>query len=246
VRHTLSDADVAALAASAHAFVAADLAALVSEAAMTALRRMVAARQCADSETHNLKPAPVATSQPALPAAESPPRTPQPTAQQGEVSPGRGGGGNAGDGVAEAAASLGGLSLTEAPAAQPAGAAPASGTKQLSASGCVTGAAGDTALAAAPSDPAAARTPLLRGSDGVAAAVADLAVTLAATPADFAAARGRVRPSGLREVALELPDTRWSDVGGLADVKQQLQVCPPEIGRIHTRRPLETAACWNV
>lgn len=231
MRHTLSDADVAALAAAAHAFVAADLAALVSEAAMTALRRMVAARQCADSETHNLKPAPVATSQPALPAAESPLWTPQPTAQQ----PGDGGGGNAGNGVAEAATSLGGLSLTEAPAAQPAGAAPASGTKQLSASGCVSGGAGDTAPAAAPSDPAAARSPLLGGSDGAAAAVADPAVTLAATPADFAAARVRVRPSGLREVALELPDTRWSDVGGLADVKQQLQVRQPEIGRIHTR-----------
>ena len=40
---------------------------------------------------------------------------------------------------------------------------------------------------------------------------------------DFAAARARVRPSGLREVALELPRVRWADVGGHAAIKQRLQ-----------------------
>lgn len=31
-----------------------------------------------------------------------------------------------------------------------------------------------------------------------------------------------VRPSALREQALELPAVRWADVGGLADIKQRL------------------------
>lgn len=52
-------------------------------------------------------------------------------------------------------------------------------------------------------------------------------VALAVTQGDMQAARGRVRPSGLREVALELPATRWADVGGLHAVKQQLQVPGP-------------------
>ncbi len=40
---------------------------------------------------------------------------------------------------------------------------------------------------------------------------------------DFRAARTRVRPSGMREVALELPAVAWADVGGHARVKQRLQ-----------------------
>ncbi len=43
------------------------------------------------------------------------------------------------------------------------------------------------------------------------------------TAADVRAAQTRVRPSALREVALELPATRWADVGGLAGVKQRLR-----------------------
>ena len=43
------------------------------------------------------------------------------------------------------------------------------------------------------------------------------------TAADFAAARPAIRPSALREVALELPRVRWADVGGLDDVKASLQ-----------------------
>lgn len=46
---------------------------------------------------------------------------------------------------------------------------------------------------------------------------------LQVTLADFEAARAAVRPSALREVALELPRVRWSDVGGLEDVKASLQ-----------------------
>ncbi|KAI8476766.1 MAG: P-loop containing nucleoside triphosphate hydrolase protein [Monoraphidium minutum] len=40
---------------------------------------------------------------------------------------------------------------------------------------------------------------------------------------DFAAAQARVKPSALREVAVELPQVSWSDVGGLGDVKQRLK-----------------------
>lgn len=60
--------------------------------------------------------------------------------------------------------------------------------------------------------------------DDRASSGSSLEVQLAVTEGDMQAARGRVRPSGLREVALELPATRWSDIGGLAHVKQQLQV----------------------
>jgi len=42
------------------------------------------------------------------------------------------------------------------------------------------------------------------------------------TAADVRAAQTLVRPSALREQALELPAVRWADVGGLADVKQRL------------------------
>ena len=40
---------------------------------------------------------------------------------------------------------------------------------------------------------------------------------------DFLAARVRVRPSALREVAVEVPKVAWDDVGGLGDVKQRLK-----------------------
>jgi AAA family ATPase len=41
---------------------------------------------------------------------------------------------------------------------------------------------------------------------------------------DFRAAETRVRPSAMREVALEVPRVRWVDVGGLEGVKQRLKV----------------------
>lgn len=40
---------------------------------------------------------------------------------------------------------------------------------------------------------------------------------------DFKVAKTRVRPSAMREVMLEIPEVRWSDIGGMEDVKQQLQ-----------------------
>lgn len=43
------------------------------------------------------------------------------------------------------------------------------------------------------------------------------------TEADLHHALKRVGPSALREVAVEVPETRWSDIGGLENVKQQLR-----------------------
>ena len=40
---------------------------------------------------------------------------------------------------------------------------------------------------------------------------------------DFQAAQTRVRPSAMREVALELPRVAWGDVGGLNAIKQRLK-----------------------
>lgn len=40
---------------------------------------------------------------------------------------------------------------------------------------------------------------------------------------DFREARREVEPSGLREFYAEVPNVRWDDIGGLADVKQALQ-----------------------
>jgi len=43
------------------------------------------------------------------------------------------------------------------------------------------------------------------------------------TKKDFARALGIVRPSALREVLVEIPDVKWTDIGGLEDVKQELK-----------------------
>lgn len=40
---------------------------------------------------------------------------------------------------------------------------------------------------------------------------------------DFDVAMSLVRPSALREIALEKPKVKWSDVGGNEDLKQQLK-----------------------
>ncbi len=40
---------------------------------------------------------------------------------------------------------------------------------------------------------------------------------------DFIAALKTIVPSGLREIYIEVPEVRWSDIGGLEDVKQQLR-----------------------
>lgn len=46
--------------------------------------------------------------------------------------------------------------------------------------------------------------------------------TLNVTKVDFETAITDVRPSALREISTDVPETRWSDIGGLEDVKQTL------------------------
>jgi len=46
---------------------------------------------------------------------------------------------------------------------------------------------------------------------------------LIVTMDDFMEALKEVTPSAMREVYIETPDVRWSDIGGLEDVKRQLQ-----------------------
>lgn len=42
------------------------------------------------------------------------------------------------------------------------------------------------------------------------------------TMKDFTEALKTVRPSAMREVSVDIPDVKWSDIGGLKDVKQEL------------------------
>ena len=46
---------------------------------------------------------------------------------------------------------------------------------------------------------------------------------LVVTMDDFKIALREVKPSGLREVTIEVPNVRWSDIGGLGEVKKRLQ-----------------------
>lgn len=45
------------------------------------------------------------------------------------------------------------------------------------------------------------------------------------TNADVLATLPTVRPSAMREVFVETPEVRWSDIGGQDDVKQKLREC---------------------
>ena len=40
---------------------------------------------------------------------------------------------------------------------------------------------------------------------------------------DLNVALGRVTPSAMREIAVEVPSVRWNDIGGQEDVKQRLR-----------------------
>lgn len=48
---------------------------------------------------------------------------------------------------------------------------------------------------------------------------ADQQGQLCVTKADLATAAAKIRPSALRELAVEVPSVRWGDVGGLEEVK---------------------------
>jgi transitional endoplasmic reticulum ATPase len=67
---------------------------------------------------------------------------------------------------------------------------------------------------------------------------------LRVTNEDFAEARKHVEPSAMREVLVEVPDITWKQVGGLEDVKQELQEAvewpikyPDVFERLHTKAP---------
>jgi transitional endoplasmic reticulum ATPase len=67
---------------------------------------------------------------------------------------------------------------------------------------------------------------------------------LRVTRGDFEEARKHVEPSAMREVLVEVPDVTWADVGGLEDVKQELQEAvewplkyPGVFAKLHTKPP---------
>jgi hypothetical protein len=139
-----------------------------------------------------------------------------------------------GAGASTAAELLGSLSLQDSAAKPPHRQQPQQ--QQQSAVGGAQEACSGGVSAGVPPAPGGVLIDGSSGGGGGDSADADLAVT----QGDMQAARGRVRPSGLREVALELPATRWADVGGLNAVKQQLQVPGPS-------EAFDCVwMCWNV
>lgn len=63
------------------------------------------------------------------------------------------------------------------------------------------------------------RLDLTTANSALGSPVEDLKITMY----DFEEAKSRVRPSAMREVMLEVPKVRWSDVGGQEEIKQQLK-----------------------
>jgi transitional endoplasmic reticulum ATPase len=51
----------------------------------------------------------------------------------------------------------------------------------------------------------------------------DTLISMEVSMADFSAGLGEVEPSGLREFAVEVPNVRWDDVGGLEEIKAALR-----------------------
>ncbi|MDH7593832.1 MAG: CDC48 family AAA ATPase [Methanomicrobiales archaeon] len=71
---------------------------------------------------------------------------------------------------------------------------------------------------------------------------ADILESLKVTDEDFGEARKHVEPSAMREVLVEIPDVTWKDIGGLEDVKAELQEAiewplkyPDVFARLNTR-----------
>jgi len=73
---------------------------------------------------------------------------------------------------------------------------------------------------------------------------AEIIEELKVTDADFEEARKNVEPSAMREVLVEVPNVKWTDVGGLEDVKKDLREAvewplkyPQVFERLRTKPP---------
>ena len=274
VRHSLGEEDIDALAAAAHGFVGADLAAICQEAAMAALRRVISARQ-----------SPSAPHQPAIKQSKQSNPQEQTSAlhesHNGSLPQGRGlyspqsnqaaaksSDTNAWCSQQQSATVLQAIQQQPAAAEQaavvPAGAVDQAGPRsascdsssghygsgtpaaadQVKVRACANAAesseeygvppvsrmassaaqsssaqAGHAEVQALGAEPQAGKADLQAGKAAGQGGQAGLEIT----QADFKVAETRVRPSAMREVALEVPKVRWGDVGGLDGVKQRLQ-----------------------
>jgi transitional endoplasmic reticulum ATPase len=66
---------------------------------------------------------------------------------------------------------------------------------------------------------------------------AEILEKLRVRKADFEEAHKHVEPSAMREVLVEIPDVKWTDVGGLEEVKQELREAvewPLKYGEVYT------------
>eukprot|EP00899_Mesostigma_viride_P001806 jgi/Mesvir1/11626/Mv00029-RA.1 len=152
VRHNLSPSEVERLASATHGFVGADLAALVGEASMNALRRIASSPTLTSSSSSSTSSSSFASSSSSSAAA----------------------------------------AVASAPAPLTPGTALADlGVSSIHARGMGPG-----------MPPPASWQVTFR---------------------DFERAQTVVRPSAMREVMLEVPSVRWSDIGGQEDIKQRLQ-----------------------
>lgn len=273
VRHSLTEEDIDALAAATHGFVGADLAAICQEAAMAALRRVIAARQ-SPSAPHQptikqWKPqkqtsADNMSKKSGLPQGRAPysPQSTQAAAESSNADAGRSqqqsapevllqatqqqpttaeqaavvpaeATGQAGSQAASCDSSPGylGSGMPEAidqmkvrvcanaaESSEENGVPPFSG-RASSAAQSSSAQAGHAEVQALGAEPQAGKADLQAGKAAGQAGQAGLEIT----QADFKVAETRVRPSAMREVALEVPKVRWGDVGGLDGVKQRLQ-----------------------
>jgi transitional endoplasmic reticulum ATPase len=52
---------------------------------------------------------------------------------------------------------------------------------------------------------------------------ADILRKIIVTMQDFVDVTKEMEPSAMREVFVEVPDVKWEDIGGLGDIKQELQ-----------------------
>merc|ERR1719295_2263040 len=69
---------------------------------------------------------------------------------------------------------------------------------------------------------------------------AEVLDSLAVTMEDFRFAMGKSTPSAIRETVVEVPTVTWDDVGGLENVKRELQ----ELVQYPVEHPVAVRPCW--